>query len=578
MKPFDPRLLRYARAARGVLLIGAGLGLLRTCAVLAWSWCLANAITALALPVMDGIPGVRGRIDEGAYGTAQLTWLLLGALAAVLVRSLAGWGMDVVAARGAVRVKAQLRSAALDALDARSPQRDSGPGDAELATSLGRGLDALDGYFSGYIPQLLLTGVATPILVLAVLLADPLSGLIVIVVFPIIPVFMILIGLATQAVQDRQWSQLQRLSSSFLDVVAGLATLRIFGRQDRQIARISRETEEYRSRTMSVLRVTFLSGFVLDLAGTFSIALVAVTVGTRLVSGEFPLGLGLFVLLLLPETFVPIRQVGAAFHASTEGLAAAGRVFEIIESADAPRGAAGHSRRTASTDGGPGVAEGAAVGAAADAAQPALVFDEVSVARSGRRVVGPTSFAVGRGELVAMAGPSGAGKSTLVAALLGFVEPIRGRIVAPERIAWAGQRPGLLHGSIAANVALGDRAPDDGLVRRALDSVGLQHLDGGAELGVAGAGVSGGQAQRIAVARALYRAWNRDCAVLVLDEPTSALDPESEAVVCAALRREADGGRAVLVVSHREAVHRAADRVVRVAAARPEPQIAEVDA
>ena len=571
MKPFDPRLLRYARAARGVLLIGAGLGLLRTCAVLAWSWYLANAITALALPVMDGIPGVRGRIDEGAYGAAQLTWLLLGALAAVLVRSLAGWGMDVVAARGAVRVKAQLRSAALDALDARSPQRDSGPGDAELATSLGRGLDALDGYFSGYIPQLLLTGVATPILVLAVLLADPLSGLIVIVVFPIIPVFMILIGLATQAVQDRQWSQLQRLSSSFLDVVGGLATLRIFGRQDRQIARISRETEEYRSRTMSVLRVTFLSGFVLDLAGTFSIALVAVTVGTRLVSGEFPLGLGLFVLLLLPETFVPIRQVGAAFHASTEGLAAAGRVFAIIESEDELRGAASTSRRTE-------LESGAAAGATAPAAQSVLRFDEVSVARSGRRVVGPTSFAVDRGELVAMAGPSGAGKSTLVAALLGFVAPIRGRIVAPEPISWAGQRPGLLHGSISANVALGDDAPDGGLVRRALDAVGLQHLDGAAELGVAGAGVSGGQAQRIAVARALYRAWNLDCAVLVLDEPTSALDAESEAVVCAALRREADAGRAVLVVSHREAVHRAADRVVRVVAARPEPTTAGVGA
>ncbi|MEJ6489978.1 thiol reductant ABC exporter subunit CydD [Leucobacter sp. USCH14] len=567
MKPFDPRLLRYARAARGVLMIGAGLGLLRTCAVLAWSWCLANAITTVALPAMAGIPGVRGRIDEGAYGSSQLTWLMLGALGAVLVRSLAGWGMDVVAARGAVRVKAQLRSAALDALDARSPQRESGPSDAELATSLGRGLDALDGYFSGYIPQLLLTGVATPILILAVLLSDPLSGLIVVVVFPIIPVFMILIGLATQAVQDRQWDQLQRLSSSFLDVVAGLATLRIFGRQRRQVDRIARETDEYRSRTMGVLRVTFLSGFVLDLAGTFSIALVAVTVGTRLVNGEFPLGLGLFVLLLLPETFVPIRQVGSAFHASTEGLAAAARVFEVIESADASR-----SRASAP------IAEERAADAAASEPRSGLAFDDVSVARGGRRVVGPISFAVSPGEMVAMSGPSGAGKSTLIATLLGFVEPIRGRVLAPDRIAWAGQRPGLLHGSIIENVALGAHAPDAALVRRALDAVGLERLDVDVELGVAGAGVSGGQAQRIAVARALYRAWDLECAALVLDEPSSALDAESEAVVCAALRREADAGRAVLVVSHREAVHRAADRVVRIAAALPEPMRAAVDA
>lgn len=568
MKPFDPRLLRYARAARAVLIVGAGLGLLRTCAVLAWAWCLAQAVTAVALPVMDGIPGVRGRIDEGAFDTAQLPWLMLGALTAVCVRSVAGWGMDVVAARGAVRVKAQLRAAALDALDARSPQRDAGPGDAELATSLGRGLDALDGYFSGYVPQLLLTGVATPILIFAVLLADPLSGLIVVVVFPIIPVFMILIGLATQAVQDRQWDQLQRLSSSFLDVVAGLATLRIFGRQDRQIARISRETDEYRSRTMSVLRVTFLSGFVLDLAGTFSIALVAVTVGTRLVGGEFPLGLGLFVLLLLPETFVPIRQVGSAFHASTEGLAAASRVFEIIETS-------GVRSNGASLEVARGTRDTARSG---EGRRIGLSFDEVSVARGGRRVVGPTSFTVQRGEMVAMSGPSGAGKSTLVASLLGFVEPIRGRILAPDALAWSGQRPGLLHGSIAANVALGARETDLDLARRALDAVGLEHLELGLELGVAGAGVSGGQAQRIAVARALYRAWTLDCGAIVLDEPSSALDEASEALVCSALRAEADAGRAVLVVSHREAVQRAADRVVRIEAGHLEPNTAGVDA
>ena len=557
MKPFDPRLLRYARAARGVLLIGAGLGLLRTFAVLAWAWCLAQAITTAALPVMDGIPGLRGRVDQGAFGSEQLPWLMLGGLAALAVRALTGWGMDLVAARGAVRVKAQLRAAALDALDARSPQRDAGPSNAELAVSLGRGLDALDGYFSGYVPQLLLTAVATPILVLAVLLADPLSGLIVIVVFPVIPVFMILIGLATQAVQDRQWDQLQRLSSSFLDVVAGLATLRIFGRERRQVDRIARETDEYRSRTMTVLRVTFLSGFVLDLAGTFSIALVAVTVGTRLVGGEFPLGIGLFVLLLLPEAFVPIRQVGAAFHASTEGLSAASRVFEIIESDGTSAGAAsqGASARSASRV----------------TAQAGISFDGVSVSRAGRRVVGPVTCDVAPGEFVAVSGISGAGKSTLIASLLGFVVPIRGTVSAPDPIAWAGQRPGLLHGSVAANVALGADTPDSALVRRALDTVGLESLDARLELGVSGAGVSGGQAQRIAVARALYRAWALDCGALVLDEPSSALDVASEQRICDALRAEADAGRAVLVVSHREAVHRAADRVVRITPAQPEP-------
>lgn len=560
MKPFDPRLLRYARAARGVLFIGAGLGLLRTGAVLAWSWCLAQAITAAALPFMDGIPGVRGRIDEGAFAQDQVPWLVAGALAAVLVRSAASWGMDVVAARGAVAVKAQLRAAALDALDRRSPQRDGGASDAELATVLGRGLDALDGYFSGYIPQLILTAAATPILILAVLLADPLSGLIVVVVFPVIPVFMILIGLATQTVQDRQWDQLQRLSSSFVDVVAGLATLRIFGRERRQVARIARETDEYRSRTMTVLRVTFLSGFVLDLAGTFSIALVAVTVGTRLVSGEFPLGLGLFVLLLLPETFVPIRQVGSAFHASTEGLAAATRVFDIIEDD-------GDVARVRATT--PAEPAAARAGSETDAGR-GVRFDAVSVARGGRRVVGPVSFSVAPGEVVALVGPSGAGKSTLLAALLGFTAPIRGTITAPDRLAWAGQRPGLLHGTIAENVALGADAIDHDLVRSALADVDLADLDTAFELGAGGTGVSGGQAQRIAVARALYRARALDCGALVLDEPSSALDSESEARIGLIARAEAVAGRAVLLVTHRAALQASVDRVVQIVPAAAE--------
>ncbi len=545
MKPLDPRLLRYARAARGVFAAGGILGLLRTLAIIVWSWALAQLITIVVLP-MIGAP--TGRVAEGAFPTSDLWWVLLVAGAALLLRSAAAWGMDTVAARGAVRVKSQLRGAALDALDAASPEREDERSDAELATSLGRGLDALDGYFSGYVPQLILTAIATPLLILVLLLADPVSAITVIIVFPIIPVFMILIGLATQAVQDRQWAQLQHLSASFLDVVTGLATLKIFRREARQSARIARETEEYRSRTMTVLRVTFLSGFVLDLAGTFSIALVAVTVGTRLVNGEFPLGLGLFVLLLLPEVFIPIRQVGAAFHASTEGLSASTEVFELIERERRPLDApiAGH----------PGAA----------AARTGLRFDAVEILRSGRPVSSPVSFSVAPGEVVALAGPSGAGKSTLLAGVLGFVAPARGRISGPADIAWSGQRPGLLQGSVAENVALGDPEPDDLLVARALSAAAIPELDPSTLLGAGGAGLSGGQAQRVGIARALYRAWRRDADVLLLDEPTSALDAETEAAVCRALRAEAEGGRGVLVVSHRRPVLESADRVVELTA------------
>ncbi|MFC7765493.1 ABC transporter transmembrane domain-containing protein [Leucobacter soli] len=240
------------------------------------------------IPVLGNETGRAGRVAEWAPDPGALPGLLAGAALAVIVRSGASWGIDLLAARGAVRVKAQLRSAALDALDARSPVWLAERPDAAPTTALGRGLDALDGYFSNYLPQLILTGCATPLLVLAVLLADPVSGITVLLVFPVIPVFMVLIGLATRSVQERQWAQLQRLSGAFLDAVEGLATLRIFRREQHQVARIARETGEYRSRTMHVLRVAFLSGFVLDLAGTFSIAIVAVTVGTRLVVGEFP--------------------------------------------------------------------------------------------------------------------------------------------------------------------------------------------------------------------------------------------------------------------------------------------------
>ena len=549
MKPLDPRLLRYARGARTVLGFGGLLGIVRTLAVIAWCWCIAQAITVLVLPALGetigAARGEAGRLAESAYSVASLPWLVAAALVALLVRSASGWAMDVLAARGAVRVKAQLRAAALDSLDSRSPDALASGSDVNAATVLGRGLDALDGYFSGYLPQLIMTFCATPLLVLAVLLADPLSGLVVVIVFPVIPVFMVLIGLATRGVQQKQWQQLQHLSHSFLDVVEGLTTLKIFRREARQVRRIARETGEYRGRTMQVLRVTFLSGFVLDLAGTFSIALVAVTVGTRLVGGEFSLALGLFVLLLLPEAFIPIRAVGTAFHASTEGLAAAEQVFELIElpAEAAPVGSSRASAESSTT--------------------PEIAFEAAEVAR-GQQSIGPISFEVRPGEIVALVGPSGAGKSSLVSALLGFVSLTRGSLSRPDTLAWVGQRPGLLQGSVVENVALGDDETDHLLVRRALDAVGLEHIAGERELGAQGAGLSGGQAQRVAIARALYRAWRTDAAALVLDEPSSALDAQSEARVARVLREEVRGGRAVLLISHRPALIESADRVVRL--------------
>ncbi len=308
---------------------------------------------------------------------------------------------------------------------------------------------------------------------------------------------------------------------------------------------------------MKVLRVTFLSGFVLDLAGTFSIALVAVTVGTRLVAGEFPLALGLFVLLVLPEVFVPIRQVGAAFHDSTEGLAASEDVFALIEGTATDAGAAGAP--AAVPAGGPAGAPALDL--------PGLTVSDVRIVRGDRAVAGPVSFAVGAGEFVALAGPSGAGKSSLLAAALGFVQPAAGRVSASGPISWAGQQPGLVQGSILENIALGSELPDPALARTALDRLGLDALQLDQQLGALGSGLSGGQAQRVSIARAFYRAADVAADVLLLDEPSSALDVGSEALVIEAARAEARAGRAVLVVSHRPALLAAADRVIEIAPA-----------
>ena len=561
MKPLDLRLLRTASAARSVLGFGALLGVVRTLAIIGWCWFLAQAIAAVALPFLVQEGGATGRVAEGVAPVSDIPQLLALALLSVCVRSAAGWGIDALAARGAVRVKAQLRNAALNALDERAPDAPADVSHATLATTLGRGLDALDGYFAQYIPQLILTAVATPLLVLVLLFADPVSGITVIIVFPIIPLFMALIGLATQAVQDRQWKQLQHLSSSFLDVVTGLTTLKLFRREHRQRERIAAETDAYRKGTMRVLRVTFLSGFVLDLAGTFSIALVAVTVGTRLVNGEFPLALGLVILLLLPEVFIPIRQVGAAFHASTEGLAAAEDVFQLIAGTDQADDAGVHQPAGQHT----GSRESATVGMQRRSpripGESLLSFEDVQLRRGAHTVVSDLNFACAAGEVVALTGPSGAGKSTVIAAALGALEPTSGTLQRPQLQSWAGQRPGLIQGTVGSNLMLGG-TEDLALARTVLDEVGLERLSLDVELGALGSGLSGGQAQRVAVARALFRARQLDTDVLLLDEPSSALDVDSERLIAQAMRVEAEAGRAVLCVSHRPALIERADRVI----------------
>ncbi|MFT7709786.1 thiol reductant ABC exporter subunit CydD [Clavibacter tessellarius] len=562
MRPLDPRLLRASAAARTMLVVGALTGVVQTAALVGFCWSLTQLV----------VRAIAGRTAE------ELAPVLGLVVVSALVRGLAGWLLDVVGARGAAQVVAELRRRALRAVVDLGPAWTARRSRARVATVIGPGLDALDPYFARYVPQLILTALATPIVVAVLLLADPLTGVTVLVTLPVIPVFMVLVGWATQEVQRRQWARLTELASGFLDVVDGLSTLLVFGRARRQTARIRRVTEEHRVETMRVLRISFLSGFVLELAASLSVALVAVSVGVRLIGGQLDLEVGLFVLLLAPEAFLPIRQVGVQFHAAAEGVAAADDVLGILDEERAGRAARAPGAAAA-----PGSARDRAGDAPGDAAPgDELVIRDLVVAHGDRRAVDGLSARLPRGRVTAVTGPSGAGKSSLLAAVLGQLPATGGigwadrdaapgdpgalRPLAPAQIAWAGQRPGLVAGTVRENVALGVQDPDDARVRRALALAAADGIDPDLVLGVGGQGLSGGQAQRVAVARAVHRALALDCPLVLLDEPSSALDADAEERLARGIRTLADQGRAVVVVTHRPALVAAADRELRLAA------------
>ena len=535
--PIDPRLLRYASASRWFLLAGGAVGFLQTVSVVAAAW----FATVLIVGVIDG------------RSLAALAPDLLAFGGVVVARSVFIWLLDVLAVRGAARVKSQLRMRVVAAISKLGPAWLAERNSARVTTVVAQGLDALDGYFAKYLPQLILTAIATPVILLVLFSQDITTAIIIVVTLPLIPLFMVLIGMATQAVQKKQWAALTKLATGFLDVVDGLSTLTIFGRQHRQVDRIERVTEDYRARTMAVLRISFVSGFVLELAGSLSVAVVAVSIGLRLVDGSLGLTVGLFVLLLTPEAYLPLRQVGLQFHAAADGVAAADEVFEILDAAPAVATASSGvfvPRRTGT-----------------------LAVDDLTVRYGDRTVVDGLSVRFAPGVVTAIAGPSGAGKSSLVAAVLGFVPfagsvSFDGQVLEPEAarrlVAWSGQRPALMAGTVAENVALGSTSVDEHTLREAMRYAVAELIDPWQVLGVGGEGLSGGQAQRVSLARAFYRAIDSACPVLILDEPSSALDAATEAELIQGLKRFAATGVAVVVVSHRTALLDSADSVIEL--------------
>ena len=542
VRPVDPRLVRYAAASRGFFLAIAVIGVAQTAVVVAFAWLLTSAIT---------------RVIAGT-SWAELTAILsaLGAVAAL--RAMLLWARESLSARASARVQVQLRERLVAAVSALGPGWLAGRNTAQLAVTAGRGLEALDAYFGRYLPQLVLTVIATPVLVAVMWSQDWVSGFTVLITLPLIPLFMVLIGLATRTVQQKQWRTLGQLAARFADTVQGLATLKVFGRQHRAASSIEKVTNAYRGETMRVLRVSFLSGFALELLASISVAIVAVSIGFRLLDGSLTLTVGLFVLLLAPEAYLPLRQVGVQFHAAAEGVAATDDVFAVLDDA-------------------------AGAGVVSGAPQPQQIPVNGRVELQGVRVrrgdvlLPAVTFTATPGTVTLLEGPSGSGKSSLLAALRGAASFEGGVTVGgiplaelrpAEWLAWAGQQPGLIADTISHNVALGDPGGADAqpeLVARALHLAQAGELDPARALGVQGAGLSGGQAQRVAVARAFYRRLRGYATVVALDEPSSALDAETEAALWHAVRGMADDGATVLLVSHRRSAREIADQVVTLA-------------
>ncbi len=489
MRPFDPRLLRHASAARTFILLCALLGLATAGLVVAQADLLAAIITDAFLR------------DAGLD-----TVIVPVALVAAVVLGRAGivWLGESSAHHASASVLGQLRTAVVGKALATGRRRHTDRSPAELATLATRGVDRLDGYFARYLPQLLIAAIVPAVIAARILLADWVAALIVGLTIPLIPLFMILIGLYTRRGVRRQWRTLSVLGNHFLDLVAGLAVLTAFGRAKAQRRALVEITRTYRLQTMRTLRIAFLSALVLELLATLSVAVVAVSIGLRLVGGGIDLHTALVVLILAPEVYLPLRAVGARFHDSAEGVAAAEDILTLLDD--------------------PGTATGTRAPAPDPSRMPLRLRDVTVRGRSGP-VLDRLSLTVAPCEVVGVTGPSGAGKSTLLDLLLGWYPPDEGtvsvdgvdladldRAAWQSRIAWVPQQPRLVAGTVADNIRLGAPHATDEEVAAAAAASALD-VPLTTPVGELGAGLSTGQQRRVALARAA-----------VLDRPLVILD------------------------------------------------------
>ena len=489
-----------------------------------------------------------------AFDTGRLQPLVRVApwLAGVfLVRGMLSWVSDLVSVRSSVAVKSQLRREVMESYLVPSPGQ---PDHGTVSTLISTGLDDLDGYFAKYLPQLVLAVTVPLVIGTAIAARDLLSAVIIAATLPLIPIFMILVGWTTERLTGRRWQVQARLAHHFADLLAGLPTLRAFGRARAQAEGLRRSGEANRVGTLSTLRVALLSALVLELLATLSVAIVAVVIGLRVIGGGVDLTTSLFVLILAPEAYLPLRKVGSHYHDAANGAAAARAALDLIDAAPAqPAG-------TEDVPNGP-----------------------IAVAATGIRfgysdsepVLDGVDLHVPAGRLTCLAGPSGGGKSTLLSMIMGWTRPDAGEVLINdldigrirtralrEAIAWVGQEPALISGTVADNVRLGWPAADRHQVVEALIAAGVD-LDPERLLSPPDGGLSAGELRRLALARAWLRVRHGGARLLILDEPTAGLDEDTELDALDTIRRLEV---TALLVSHRPAVLAEADRVIHISA------------
>ncbi|MBB3037377.1 thiol reductant ABC exporter subunit CydD [Hoyosella altamirensis] len=540
MKPFDPRLWRLSAPVRPYLVLTVVMGVVT-----------AVTVIVMALMIATILAGV---VTDPARRVPSAWSVELAVLAgAVLVRAAAMWLHTRFAHRSSAAVIRDLKMDVLRSV-ATMPPRDRAAVRDETATVVTHrngGLDGLGPYLTGYLPALALAAIVPPAVLVVIAVHDMTSALIIFFTLPLIPTFMILIGLLTRGKSRAKLRSMSQLSAQLLDLIAGLPTLRSLARERGQTQRVRELGEQHRHTTMASLRIAFLSSMVLEMFATLCVALVAVSVGLRLVYGNMELQPGLVALILAAEVYLPLRMVGAQFHAAEDGVSAADRAFSLL----VPRATTGAGGRQ-------------------------LPVGPYTVVVAGLRMRAREGFAPDGfsaefrpGETSVITGPNGAGKTTALHAILGLVTPDGGAatvngIPVPEldiqqwwdQIAWVPQKPVLIPGTVRENLELNGPIDD---IARAAEQTGfgevLAELPDGLEtrIGSGGTGLSLGQRQRLA----LTRAFASNARVLIFDEPTAHLDDLSADRILDAMRARAATGATVLAVSHHARVLAAADQV-----------------